>query len=198
MEGAPPPRGFKRSDTPVYRELSSASAADFAVQRCGRNSTWLGKPASGLKPEQRLAGLLELAKQQRSRFHELEQIEWRINFSVWASLGGLAFLWANGHLAAPAWLLSPRAYLLAIAPTVIHGLAVIKLNQQQQQLSALARRSWTITDALLEIDIPPVSTTRRHFGLRIRDWYWVGWDLVVTASLSVAVVLLVQHVTVRP
>src|SRR5258708_36209259 len=53
--------------------------------------------------DKRIAALLDLAKQHMQRCHELEDIAWRIKFSVWAFFGGLAYLWANGHVTSPAW-----------------------------------------------------------------------------------------------
>jgi hypothetical protein len=60
--------------------------------------------------EKRVNGLLEMASQHMKRFRELEEIEWKINFSIWALLGGLAYVWATGHVTVPAWFKSPCAF----------------------------------------------------------------------------------------
>ena len=56
--------------------------------------------------------LLDLAKQHMQRFHELEDIEWRINFAVWGFWGALGYLWVSGHVPVPPWLMTWRALLL--------------------------------------------------------------------------------------
>jgi hypothetical protein len=102
--------------------------------------------------DERVAGLLELARQHTQRFRELEDIEWKINFSIWGFLGGLAYLWGNGHLVPPNWALrGPLAFLL-LPPSalLLHGMAVVKLNVQQQEQAIWRDNYRRQTAALLE------------------------------------------------
>ncbi|MBS0364054.1 MAG: hypothetical protein JSR98_21990 [Proteobacteria bacterium] len=157
-----------------------------------------GERSSSLSADQRLTALLALSDQRRRRFQELEQIQWRINFSIWAALGGLAYLWAAGHLIAPRWLLAPMAYFLApIPPVLIHGAAVIKLTQQQLQLSDFAHKSSAIVYNMLDLEVLERPKSPRRLGLTGRAWFWVGWSVTVTASLTSAIVVLAQHVALK-
>ena len=83
--------------------------------------------------EKRIGGLLEMASQHMKRFHELEEIEWKINFSIWALLGGIGYLWVTGHMTMPTWLKSPRVFLVAPIPAMLlHGIASFMLHRQEQ------------------------------------------------------------------
>jgi hypothetical protein len=48
--------------------------------------------------DKQVVALLDLAKQHIQRFHQLENIEWRINFSVWAFVGGIAYFAVSGKV----------------------------------------------------------------------------------------------------
>ena len=147
--------------------------------------------------EKRISGLLEMASQHMKRFRELEEIEWRINFSIWALLGGLAYLWITGKMTAAAWMKSPCAFLLLPIPVVLlHGAALFALNRQQQTHAILRNHYRDQVDELISRPIP-----KQQFhhvgGLRLRDWWWVGWAVFVTFALSESVLFLMRTAVPR-
>lgn len=88
--------------------------------------------------EKRISGLLEMATQRMKRFRELEEIEWKINFSIWGSLGAVAYLWMNSKNAVVLGLPKGRSVLLLVLiPVAIHGIALYRLNRQQQEIAKL-------------------------------------------------------------
>jgi hypothetical protein len=142
--------------------------------------------------EKRVSGLLEMASQHMKRFRELEEIEWKINFSIWALLGGLAYLWVTGHMTAPAWLKSPCVFLLAPIPAmVLHSLASFMLHQQEQTEAKFRNHYRDQAEELLGEAIPK-EKLRYVCGLKRRYWAWIGWKLLVTLFLSEAVLFLMR------
>src|ERR1051325_12164855 len=100
-------------------------------------------PRDKLSKKERLDGLQRLEELHAKRFDQLEQIAWRINFSVWAALGGLAYLWGGGHLDAPDWMRCWTAYVYApIVRAGLHGAAFFQLNRQMLRRSEISKRSW--------------------------------------------------------
>ncbi len=148
--------------------------------------------------EKRITGLLEMASQRMKRFRELEEIEWKLNFSIWTLLGGLAFLWVTGHMTMPAWLKSPCAFLLAPIPALLpHGVALFMLHRQEQTEAKFRNHYRDQAEELLSKVIPKVKF-QYVGGLRYRDWIWMGWELFVTFTLSEAVLLLMRTATSTP
>lgn len=142
--------------------------------------------------EKRISGLLEMASQHMKRFRELEEIEWRINFSIWALLGGLAYLWVTGHMIVPAWLKSPCVFLLApILAMLLHGAASFMLHKQEQTEANFRNHYRDQAEELLGKSITK-DKFRDVWGLRGRYWLWIGWELFVTLILSEAVLLLMR------
>jgi hypothetical protein len=147
-----------------------------------------------MEDAQRVTGLLELARQQMQRYHELEELEWKINFSVWTLLGGVAYLWVvNVKLPLPAVLMSkPGAYLLLPIPAMaIHGLALSMLHQQQAERARARDDYRRLAGEILGAPVPDKAKPSKHY--RWRYFRWLGWDLIVTFVIGAAVVFLVQH-----
>lgn len=148
--------------------------------------------------EKRVSGLLEMASQHMKRFRELEEIEWRLNFSIWALLGGLAYLWVNGRMTLPPWLIGPCVHLVAPIPIMAaQGLVLFMLNRQEQ--AEAFRRNFYRDQAgeLLSATIPK-TMFKRVGGIRGRDWVWIGWALLVTFMLSESVLFLMQTAVPLP
>jgi hypothetical protein len=144
--------------------------------------------------DKRSATLLDLARQHMQRFNELEQIEWKINFSVWGFFGGLAFLWVNSHMAVPDSLTKHSIIFVLLAPLpalLFHGLALYWLNVQQQEQAELRDKYRQLTVELLGQGVPTKITLERHGGVRRRDWKWIGWDLLVTFVIALVAIFLV-------
>jgi|SRR5215468_1013494 len=142
--------------------------------------------------EKRLAALLDLAKQHMERCRQLEEIEWRINFSVWALLGGIAYLWGNGHVKSPAWIQSRWALIVfPLSVMFIHGWATVWFwfrHRSEARLRDGYRR-----------DISTLLGTKKDYpdrGLTLRDVLWMIWHWVVTLTLAAAVILIMQNVVI--
>lgn len=145
-----------------------------------------------MNDEQRVSALLEMARQYMQRFHELEEIEWKINFSVWALFGGLAYLWVNAKsMTTPGLLKGRYAFLLVLFAVGLHGLALFMLNRQERQIASL--RDNRRDDAARLVGIA-VQEYEPHYvgGIRWRDWGWIAWNLIVTATMATAVVFLMR------
>jgi hypothetical protein len=143
----------------------------------------------------RVSGLLETANQHMQRFHDLEQIEWKINFSVWALLGGLAYLWAAGkNVITPELLRSPRApFLVPLLPMAVHGSALFMLNRQQREVASRCKDARYLANQLLRLESAKGPTEKKYlFNIRWRDVRWIVWNLLVTFMITAAVILLVQ------
>jgi hypothetical protein len=153
-----------------------------------------------MNEEARVAGLLDLTKQHMQRFRELEDIKWRINFSVWAFFGGLAYLWVNGHLVPPDWLRKPYALLVPVFATILHGRAAVKISKQGAEHAKICydlRRR--VVAELLNIDPEKIYPVPRVvLGLRWRSWEWLGWEVLVTLILAMIVILLIWDTGVAP
>jgi hypothetical protein len=146
--------------------------------------------------ENRIPGLLELARQHMQRFRELEDIEWRINFSVWGFLGGLAYLSVNGHLKPPSWVLNwPFALLLPLPALLIHGVAIYQLNVQQQEQAKYRDKFRRQAEGFLNTKVYQHLEPKRPGGLRWRDWMWVTWDLGVTFIIAMSVIVVTRQVS---
>ena len=76
-----------------------------------------------MEPETRVSALLELAKQHATRGRELEDLEWRVNFSLWALLTATAYLWMNAKLKAPGWMLE-YVWALPLGMLFVHAIAM--------------------------------------------------------------------------
>jgi hypothetical protein len=141
--------------------------------------------------EKRTRGLLEMASQHMERFHDLEEIEWKINFSIWALLGGIGYLWVSGHMTIPAWLKSPCAFLVAPIPAMLlHGLASFMLHMQEQTEAGFRNHYRDEAEELLSKSPIPKDKFYSVCGLRGRYWRWIAWEVAVTLILSEAVLLL--------
>jgi hypothetical protein len=141
--------------------------------------------------DKRVAGLLELARQHMQRYHELEEIEWKINFSVWGALGGFAYLLTTKNLTMPAWLKERRPVVgITLIVLAIHGIALYQLNRQQQKNAILREGYRDHSDEILA-HTRPVYAPWRLLGVRWTDWAWIAWDLAVTLAILAALVLLV-------
>jgi hypothetical protein len=150
-----------------------------------------------------VSGLLELASQHMTRFHELEELEWKINFSVWALLGGLAYVWGASKLTPPTWIKSPLGFILIPLPVVLlHGAAVFMLNVQHRISAEMRNHYRDQADALLRVnpDLQPPHTKPygRFLGLRWRDFYWNSWFMLVTFLLADAVLFLITVPRIVP
>jgi hypothetical protein len=149
-----------------------------------------------MEDEKRVSGLLKLASQHMKRFHELEEIEWKINFSIWALLGGLAYLWGAGKMTAPTWIKSPSVFLLAPIPAVLlHGAAIFMLSRQHQQAAKMRNHYRDEAARLLRAEsgtnAPHAIQSRYFAGQRWRDWCWLGWFMSVTFILTESVLFLI-------
>ncbi len=146
--------------------------------------------------EFRVSNLLELARQHMQRFHELEEIEWKINFSIWGGLGGFAYLFATKNLRIPVWITGGWS-ILYIAPAVLalHGIALYQLNRQQQKHAEL-RDGYRHRSALLLTRGITAYEPSRPGGIRVLDWGWIGWDLTVTLAILYAAILLLRSLTI--
>ena len=151
--------------------------------------------------EKRVSGLLEMASQHMKRLREIEEIEWRINFSIWALLGGFAYLWVTGRVTKPTWfgwLSNPYVFLLAPIPAVlVHGAALYMLNRQQHEVSKLRNHYRDQAEELLSTPIPK-KKFRYLTEIRLRDWFWSGWALLVSFMLSESVLFLMLTTTPVP
>jgi hypothetical protein len=172
------------------------------LKRSARDATEASAEKEGLiimDDEKRVSGLLEMASQHMKRFRELEEIEWKINFSIWALLGGLAYLWVTGRMTAPpwfAWLSNPYVFLLAPIPMMlVHGVALVMLNRQQQGQSKLRNHYRDQAEELLLGNVTPKAKFEYAGGIRWRDWAWIGWDMLVTFLLAESVLFLMQTTT---
>jgi len=142
--------------------------------------------------EKRISGLLELASQRMKRFRELEEIEWKLNFSIWALLGGLAYVWVTGHVTVPEWLKSPCAFIvMPIAAMLPHAVALIMLHKQEQT-EAKSRNHYRDQAERLVSEAIPKEKFRYLGCLRRRDWIWIGWELFVTSILAESVLILIR------
>jgi hypothetical protein len=154
-----------------------------------------GKSSVMIDDEKRVSGLLEMARQHMQRFRELEVIAWRINFSVWALIGGLAYLWVNGHMTPPPWLMRPCAPLVVPMPAmVLHFVVLFMLNRQEQTEAKLRNHYRDQAEELLGKAIDK-SKFRHVGGIRLRDFVWIGWCLIVTFILAASVLFLMQTAT---
>jgi hypothetical protein len=150
--------------------------------------------------DKRVSGLLEMASQHMKRFRELEEIEWKINFSIWALLGGFAYLWVTAKITEPTWftwLRKPYVFLLAPIPTVLlHGAALFMLHKQQQAEAKRRNHYRDQAEAFLSKEIHK-DKFQYLGGIRGRDWRWIGWSLLVTFLLAESVLFLMQTTTPR-
>ena len=142
--------------------------------------------------EKRLTALLDLAKQHMQRCRELEEIEWRVNFSIWGSIGGLAYLWANGHIASPEWIrYKSTVILFPISVMFMHGLTNVWFwvrSKSEAKLRDGYRRD--ITKLLgVAMDYP-------DRGLTLRDLIWMAWHWLITLALATATMLVIQNTVV--
>jgi hypothetical protein len=151
--------------------------------------------------DKRVSGLLEMARQHMTRFRELEELEWRINFSIWALLGGFAYLWVTGKVTKPmwfGWLSEPCIFLLAPIPAMlVHGVALFMLNQQQRRQAKLRNHYRDQAEELVSKPIQKDESPNLFF-IRFRDWCWIGWALLVTFMLAESVLFLMLTTTATP
>jgi hypothetical protein len=148
--------------------------------------------------EKRVSGLLEMASQHMKRFREVEEIEWKINFSIWALLGGLAYLWATVRMTLPLWLKSPCAFLLAPIPALVPHFVASFMLHKLKQTEAKYRNYYRDQAEELLGNVIPKEKFQYVWGLRGRDWIWISWELFVTFLLCAAVLFLMQTTTANP
>lgn len=119
--------------------------------------------------EKRVSFLLKLAEQHMQRFREIEGIEWRINFSVWAFWGALAYLWINGHICTPEWMKSCAALIfLPVGPAFLQSIAILEINKMGKQHAKL--RDEHRSRALEEMGI-----RERIYGTRRKTVFGFGY-----------------------
>jgi hypothetical protein len=146
-----------------------------------------------MEDEKRLSALLDLSKQHMQRCRELEEIEWRVNFSVWAFLGGLAYLWASGHIVSPGWMRWPPTMLLfPLSVTFMHGFANLWFWSRSKSEAKLRDGYRRDIAKLLGVD-----KDYPDRGLTLRDLVWMAWQWLVTLAIAAAVMLVVQNAVVQ-
>jgi len=139
-----------------------------------------------------LASLLELAKQHAQRAHELEEIEWKINFSVWAFLGALAYIATNDGQHVPGWIKTWSGLATVVAfPVMLHVVGVIKLYLQQQTQKEFRDRYKQRVERIVDHKRHAYSE-KKTMGLSKTDWWWIGWDVLVTIMLGLGVLCLLR------
>ena len=149
----------------------------------------------------RLGGFLELARQYSQRFTELEQHEWKLNYSVWALLAGSAYLLVNHDPKIKDSLSWLGLITILAAPAIFHGIALFVLHGQMeywrrgrnhwrdQAVNAIEGTSLDNRDPAL----PDWFWQRRfpkRYGRSLMDWIWLVWELMVTFGISAAGILL--------
>lgn len=148
---------------------------------------------SKIGPKERLGSYQDQLRQARERFHQLEQIEWKINFSIWGAIGGLSYIAMKSPPLTPEPALkSPLLYCFIFIPFLIHLSAVWQLNRQQQKITMWRQKLENNIDSLLGTSFAE-DDSRRFGGLRLRDWFWAGFAAIVTVLLSAAAIYLLQH-----
>ena len=147
-----------------------------------------------MHPEKRIEIMLELSKQHMQRFHELEQIEWRINFSIWAAIGGLAYLWAHEHVEIPVWFNSNlTALTVPVVPLILHGWALIMINLQQHYHSGRRQVYWD--KSAISVGVRPEESRDKKLLMNLRGstWRWIVWDLSVTYFITLSTFELIRN-----
>ena len=145
----------------------------------------------------RATSFLELAHHNSQRFHELETLQWRINFSVWAFVGAIAYLRAQG-LSLPTSIVSGHTILYgSIVIFVFHFVGLLLLSWQQDRQRRLARMWRREAQGILNGPSEPSETTARRSEL-VRSGVWVVWQLGVSVVLLCVVALLIQYGCVVP
>jgi hypothetical protein len=133
--------------------------------------------------------LLDLAKQHMQRCHELEDIGWRIKFSIWAFLGGLAYLWANAHIRSPEWVRwHATAVLFPLSLTVLHGSMLVWFGHR---LTDEARLRDGYRRAVVEL-IGMDKSLYPDRGLTARNLAWALGEVLVTLMIAIAVLLVMR------
>jgi hypothetical protein len=145
-----------------------------------------------MQDEGRLSGMLELARQHTQRLAELEQEEWKINFSLWALLGGVAYLHVNGHVPAP------RLVFLVVGGCLTAGMHAVALYRlcRQQEKHRIDRHYWRMEAAkLIGVQLPASANVQAQYwlGLRRSDLGWLLWEVIVTIAIAGAVALIIQN-----
>ena len=146
----------------------------------------------------RVVGFLELARLNLQRFRELEDIEWRINFSAWAFVGAIGYLWVTAKLPAD-WLFEPP-YPFVIAPVIValtHGISLYKVNRQMDEQRLFRERWRSNAEELLGVSVR-AGVPRRYWGLRRSDWSWIVWEVLVTVLLLGAALLMITKIRRPP
>jgi hypothetical protein len=150
-----------------------------------------------MEDKDRLSGMLELGRQHTQRLAELEQEEWKINFSLWALLGGVAYVYDNGRVPAPHLVFLIGGICLAAG---MHAVALYWLCRQQEK-RRIDRHYWRMQAAKL-LGVPQLgsaSTDVKYWlGLRGSDLRWLLWEVTVTIAIAVAVALLITQGQSQP
>jgi hypothetical protein len=137
-----------------------------------------------------IAILLDLAKQHIQRGRELEDMEWKINFSIWALLAGIAYLWLSAHLKVPEWvrLGSPLMTLLPLPLiiTFVHASAMWWFAFRSKREGAL--RDDYRRKILKLLNLPVEGYPTRPW----RRFMWI-WAVAITLILGIGVVTLVLN-----
>ena len=164
---------------------------------------WEGRMCEVISDAERVRAAIELSKIFVDRCSEIEQIEWRVNFSIWTALLALGYLWINNGDELNGFLL--KDYILWISGIVIcfgHVICRVWLYNQHHEMGDLRNQCQRMAAdiALLEISFPERASVTNESAWRvrarrvIRRWRWAAWEVGVTAVLCIAVGTLVSSI----
>jgi hypothetical protein len=113
-----------------------------------------------------------------------------MKFSIWASLGGLAYLLTNGHIAIPRWILWRwTALIFPLMLALLRAAATIwfgfRLREEARIRDTYRRR----VVKLLGI----VDSLYPDRGITFRNVIWIIGEELVTFLIALAAILIIQN-----
>jgi hypothetical protein len=139
--------------------------------------------------DKRIAILLDLAKQHMQRGRELEDMEWKLNFSIWALLAGIAYLWLSVHLKVPDWV-----RIMSLWRTLLPSLLVAFVHASAMWWFARrSKREGTLRDDYRREILKMLSLPTECYPTRPwRRFMWI-WAVAITLILGIGVTALILN-----
>lgn len=148
---------------------------------------------SSISDADRLTAAVAMQDQARQRAHEVEDIEWRVNFSVWGFLAAVAYLMLQppALVGAARPQFGPWSWLFGLLP-VLHFTAVYRLNR-----SGYYWRRWvdfhrSHANHIMGVPDREVAAPRERQRFTWKHWSWVLTEAAATALGSILVGLLAK------
>ena len=139
----------------------------------------------------RVNACLDLCRQARERFRQIEGTEWKINFSIWAFLGAIAYL--SLTTAPPTKFGWASIYLLLIVP--IHWRAIWRLIRSERDWQEWAnyyrREARRILELPSQCTENPMPVETDNQSLRKIGCEWIVLDVALTVILAAGVIYLI-------